>query len=352
MLPLENTNLENTYKFLSQVGDFTETLNRKVASGESISDEERENLRSLITFCDALSGEVSNIRADMFDGSFSFSQKSGELALTGEKTEYLAGDMEDAQQSLSDYPTLIYDGPFSDHIMSAQPKMTSGAKEISKENALDAAAAFLGCDKKEISFLSEESGNVPAYCFSYNNKTVAVTKNGGYVIYMLDSSFAGEAKLKTADALKKASEFLSSHGYADMKESYYSTSDGVCTVNYAYKKDGVIYYPDLIKVGVNLETGDIASFDAKGYIMNHTERNLSSDILSQAEAQKSVSGLLTVLDSKRAVIPTKSKGEKDCWEFHCADKDGNEVLVYIDTKTGYEDDILLLLYSDGGILTK
>ena len=113
---------------------------------------------------------------------------------------------------------------------------------------------------------------------------------------MLDSSFAGEAKLKTADALKKASEFLSSHGYADMKESYYSTSDGVCTVNYAYKKDGVIYYPDLIKVGVNLETGEIASFDAKGYIMNHTERNLSSDILSQAEAQKSVSGLLTVLD--------------------------------------------------------
>jgi spore germination protein len=51
VLPLENTNLENTYKFLSQVGDFTETLNRKVASGESISDEERENLRSLITFC-------------------------------------------------------------------------------------------------------------------------------------------------------------------------------------------------------------------------------------------------------------------------------------------------------------
>lgn len=73
--------------------------------------------------------------------------------------------MEDAQQSLSDYPTLIYDGPFSDHIMSAQPKMTSGAKEISKENALDIASSFLGCDKKEISFLSEESGNVPAYCF-------------------------------------------------------------------------------------------------------------------------------------------------------------------------------------------
>lgn len=79
VLPLENTNLENTYKFLSQVGDFTATLNRKVASGESISDEERENLRSLITFCDALSGEVSNIRADMFDGSFSFSQKAASL---------------------------------------------------------------------------------------------------------------------------------------------------------------------------------------------------------------------------------------------------------------------------------
>lgn len=60
---------------------------------------------------------------------------------------------------------------------------------------------------------------------------------------MLDSSFAGEAKLKTADALKKASEFLSSHGYADMKESYYSTSDGVCTVNYAYKRTVLFIIP-------------------------------------------------------------------------------------------------------------
>ena len=128
MLPLENTNLENTYKFLSQVGDFTETLNARLPQAKASPTRNVKISAPLSRFCDALSGEVSNIRADMFDGSFSFSQKSGELALTGEKTENLAGDMEDAQQSLSDYPTLIYDGPFSDHIMSAQPKMTSGAK--------------------------------------------------------------------------------------------------------------------------------------------------------------------------------------------------------------------------------
>lgn len=88
----------------------------------------------------------------MFDGSFSFSQKSGELALTGEKTEYLAGDMEDAQQPLSDYPTLIYDGPFSDHIMSAQPKMTSGAKEISRKTPLMRQLPFSAATKGNIVF--------------------------------------------------------------------------------------------------------------------------------------------------------------------------------------------------------
>ena len=40
------------------------------------------------------------------------------------------------------------------------------------------------------------------------------------------------------------------------------------------------------------------------------------------------------------------------YEFLCSDKNQNDVLIYIDAETGNEADIKLLLYSDGGTLTR
>ena len=137
-----------------------------------------------------------------------------------------------------------------------------------------------------------------------------------------------------------------------MKESYYSTQDGICTINFAYEKNGVVYYPDLIKLSVSLETGNVISFDARGYIMNHTERSLPENMISADDAKTAVSDYLTVMSTRLAVIPTDYKAEKTAYEFYCKTPDEQEVLVYIDVLTAKEDDILLLLYSDGGILTK
>ncbi len=40
-------------------------------------------------------------------------------------------------------------------------------------------------------------------------------------------------------------------------------------------------------------------------------------------------------------------------EFHCRNRAaGDEVLIYINTETGEEENILMLLYSDNGTLTK
>ena len=69
-------------------------------------------------------------------------------------------------------------------------------------------------------------------------------------------------------------------------------------------------------------------------------------------AAASVAPGLRVENVSRAVIPTGGGYEKYAWELRCADETGQDVLVYIDTSTGQEDDILILLYADGGALTK
>mgnify|MGYP002508184728 FL=1 len=352
VLPLSETRLDNTYKFLSQIGDFVTALSKKVEQGETISDEEREQMFALLRFSETLTKDISNMRQQLFDGYLDFESAESTLEQKDEQIASLSQNMEDAEQSLTEYPSLLYDGPFSDHINQRDAALLQDKAEITKEEALKKAAEILGLAESDVTFLSEENDTTAAYCFSGGDRTVAVTKKGGYLLYLLSGQFVGESKLEYADARKYASEFLNNNGFFDMQESYYTVSDGICTINYAYRDGEYICYPDLIKISVSLEDGKILSADCRGYVMNHKARTPVTPALTAAEAQKKVSPLLTVTDTRLAVIPTESMGERTAYEFHCKNKDGTEFLVYINTVTGYEDDILLLLYSDDGVLTK
>ena len=59
------------------------------------------------------------------------------------------------------------------------------------------------------------------------------------------------------------------------------------------------------------------------------------------------------MDTKMCVIPKEDGVETACYEIHCESSEtGEEVLIYVNSQTGAEENILLLLYSDGGTLTK
>lgn len=351
-LPLSDTQLDNMLKFLSQVGAFVSTLDRKLSLGESITSEERNQLKQLIDVSQKLLSELDTITQGVEDGSVSFKQAGSTLKKSTDQSMQIDSAFGDAEQTLTDYPTLIYDGPFSDHILNQSPKTLEGKSDISKEKALEIASDFIGVDKSTLRFDSETNDVIETYNFFVDSINISVCKKGGAVLYLLGSSSAGESVITPEQAVENAKNFLSAKGYKNMKESYYSTQDGICTVNFAYENEGVICYPDLIKLSVSLETGNIISFDARGYIMNHTDRPPVQSKISADEAKMSVSDYLTVMSSRLAVIPTDYKTEKTAYEFHCKTPDEQEVLVYIDVLTAKEDDILLLLYSDGGILTK
>lgn len=351
-LPLSDTQLDNMLKFLSQVGAFVSTLDRKLSLGEPITSEERNQLKQLIDVSQKLLSELDTITQGVENGSVSFKQAGSTLQKSADQSVQIDSAFGDAEQTLTDYPTLIYDGPFSDHILNQSPKTLEGKSDISKEKALEIASDFIGIDKSTLRFDSETNGVIETYNFFVDSINISVCKKGGAVLYLLGSSSAGESVISPEQAVENSKSFLSAKGYKNMKESYYSTQDGICTVNFAYENEGVICYPDLIKLSVSLETGNIISFDARGYIMNHTDRPPVQSKISADEAKMSVSDYLTVMSSRLAVIPTDYKTEKTAYEFHCKTPDEQEVLVYIDVLTAKEDDILLLLYSDGGILTK
>ena len=59
-----------------------------------------------------------------------------------------------------------------------------------------------------------------------------------------------------------------------------------------------------------------------------------------------------MLSSRLAFIPTDAGGEVYCYEFRCRGQQEDELLVYIDASSGNEANILQLLRTDGGVLTR
>lgn len=352
-LPVPNSDSSGIYRFLSQVGNYSLSLAAKAAAGEQISDDERENLNRLSDYAGKLSAKVSDLNA-VLDGSALW---DGEIkyALSGlddSGTSEIAAAAENIAQTVTNYPTLIYDGPFSDHIDRKTPAYTADKLTVSHEQAKAAAAKYLDCDRSKLTDAGDESSITPAYLFSCGERICAITKEGGALLYISSGRNIGSRTVSEKDAISLAGNYLSKKLELEFKESYYIVENGICTVNFACLQDGVICYCDLIKVGVALDNGTVEEVEARGFIMNHHTRQLNQPKYSVEKAKSLLSSALTPKSASLCLINQNGTDEKLCYEFVCIGNNSNEVLVYINADTLEEENILLVQRTDGGVLTK
>ncbi len=342
---------DEIYKFLSQAGDYALYLSRKESF--PLTQEERERLKALHSYSEYLSDSFEQISNDYYSGRIAFTVQVNNLLSSAEDEGISFSDsFTDIQQTMGDYPTLLYDGPFADAVLNREALGLCG-DEITADEARKKAAEYLECDPDGLKKEADTQGEIELYCFSYGERTAAVTKKGGMLCYMTDPSYAGEATISTDEAIKRGKEYLKKAGFTEnVRETYYSTYDGICTVNYAYEKDGITCYSDLIKVSVSLETGKAVELDSRGWLMNHRERRVKGNLLPLKECKELLSSYLTFISARTAFIPLETGEEVLCYELHCRDGEGQEALVYINAESGKEENILLLLYSDDGVLTR
>lgn len=356
-LPTSEVQLENTSKFLSQVGDYTYVLSQDMINGEQITEEEYKNLNSLNEYAANLKSTLVDIQTKIYNGELSFSDPEVKSTLMSAEAAdgSIFEDLENVEKSFDEYPSLIYDGPFSEHIENQQSVMLAEQPEISQEEALNKAKDFLGSRADGLEFTGETANTaINAYNFSKSTDNgqlaISITKNGGYTLYFLESREIGEENYDVSAATEEAIKFLERHGFEDMVSSYYETTNGVATINFAWSQDGVICYSDLIKVRVALDTGEIIGMEAKGYLMNHKHRELPQPSLDENEAHDRISTNLDVSSTNLVVIPKDSLKEVFCYEFKGVFHDKN-FIVYVNAENGREEEILLLLESETGILT-
>ncbi len=357
-LPFSALNLESTASFISTTGDYALMLSKSAAGGRAYSDEEFENLSSLSETAGVISNNLIDLYAQIQDGRLTI----GELAAAensagsadGAASADLGENIKTMESEFPEIPSLIYDGPFSQHITNMSPVLVENMPEISSEEAITIASEFTDIEKSAFTYGGERGGNLPAYMLyakvNGGELTVEVTKNGGVVLNMTNSRPVGDPTVSVDIAAARAEDFLQAHGFDSMRPSYFTVQDSSVIVNFAYTQDNVICYTDLIKVRVALDNGDVTGFESHGYVMNHSERSIPEATVTTEQAQANISEHLEVLSHNMAIIPSSGKYELFCHEFKCQNEQGAHYIVYVNASTGVEEKILILIEDENGTL--
>ncbi len=361
-LPVSSTELANTAKFLNQVSEYSYSLSRKNIYNEKLTQEDLDNLKKLHDYSQDLKNTLDQLSTDMNEGRISWDEltKNTDVAFAQQVDNLSAETFKNLDENFGEYAGLIYDGAFSEHMESVEKKGLTG-EEIDEERAKQIAKEFIGEDK--IAELNSngliENGDIQVFDFSIKIKdgddnnplTISISKIGGHIVNMNYNRQINAEVLSQEEANNIGKEFLQSRGIENMKETYYLKESGIVTINYAYEQDGVVVYPDLIKLKIALDNGEVLGMETSGYLNNHTVRDISKVKISKEEAKANLNKNLEITSEGLAIIPTEWKTEILCYEFKGKIND-TDFLVYINAETGREENILVIIDTPNGILTQ
>ena len=319
-IPVGQNSMANASKYLTQVSDFSYTLMKQNISDIKLTEEEYEKLKHIYEDSSKLSSNMSDIYDDLNAGRIKWDEleKIGNEKLPDND---ISNSISEVGKTFQNYEGLIYDGAFSDHLLSSEPKFLS-QKEISEDDAKKYIEEVILNDEKieKIEFKGESNGKIELYNFdvtldSKQKRTISITKNDCKLYLMIGDKKVKEQNISVDEAKKRGMEFLNKLGIDNMIETYYQKTENMIVINYAATQDGVILYPDLIKVKISLDDGKVYGVEAAGYIFNHTTRNNLKPSISQEKAKSILNSSLEIISSDMALIPTESNSEILTYEF-------------------------------------
>ena len=359
-LPIATNELSNTAKFLNQVSEYSYSLSRKNIYDEPLTDEDLKNLKDLHAYSIELENTLNQLALEMNEGRISWGEltQKGNVAFAQQVSNLSQDSFGNITKSFEEYAGLIYDGAYSEHINEGAKKALTG-EELTEDQAKEKVKLYLGEDKvQEITPNGLiENGQIPAYDFTVklngeeeNYAYISITKQNGYPLLMNYNRDIVAEVISDEDANKIGQEYLASHGFENMRETYFLKQDGIITINYAATQNDVVIYPDLIKLKIALDNGEILGIETSGYLNSHTTRETVTPTISKEQAKTTLNKDLQIESEGLAIIPTEWNTEVLCWEFKGKVAE-TEFLVYINAENGREENILVIIDTPNGTLT-
>lgn len=345
LLPVTYSKMTKINNFLNKIGGFSYSLMQELDNGVNISNDDYEQITNLHTSIKEIQYDLNQYVSKM---SYDYNILDDIDFSNDEANDFSAGII-NTESSNSKVPTLIYDGPFSDSVLNKEI-VGLGTIEYSQEDVKDKLAKLF--DNYKITFINESNGKFKTYNYNlesdYHTLYVSVSKQGGLILTITSFGGSNNSINEIIDGVKVAENFAKTLGIEKMYSVWTQKTGSVMYVNLAPIINHVIYYSDLIKVKVDLSTGEVIGWEATNYATNNKSRTFTSKI-SISEAEKNISPILEIKERNYTIIPDKYVGEVSAYEFICTWQNYT-YYIYINSETGAEANILRVISTTNGDL--
>lgn len=329
--------------FLTRAGDYARTLSKKLLSGGGLDEEDIRALDGMLSSCESLNGLLCERIA------------SGSMPCGTEEFDYYdlpEGSGAEDGPSEPEYPTLIYDGPFSEATERLEPRGLTGGEASPEEAAAEARRLF----GEGFSYEGRTEGKLPTYDFSdeEGRAYLSLSVRGLHAVRWM-SGPSGEKEGVPGEAeygrlVSAAEELLERLGYDAMRPTCAQYYGGGALISFVREEEGVLIYNDLVKVTVDRETFEPIGLDARNYLFSHTEREIPEPVLTPSEAERRASPELSAESVGLALIPLTPQTEALCYELH-GSLGGSDYVVFVNALTGEEEQILIVVSDGNGVST-
>lgn len=345
-LPLAGDQIEQSVRFINQISGYTQILEEKIAKGGSLSENDLQTLREIHESLTQMKRYLNQMSLRMAEG-YNIMEASSR---SGGSQDDFSLDFAGIKADDTDYPTMIYDGPFSDSVLNAQVKGLRGG-EVSKDDAFKKVDGVF----KNVSGLKYEGqtdGKFQTYNFNLlttdgTRLYVQVTKIGGNILTVSGNVESDQKNVESAQAEKIALDFAKANGVENATIVWKDELEDQSYFNIAPKQNGIVLYPDLVKVKVDLEHGTVIGYDAVTYFTNHTPRQLAAGGIGIDLAREKVDKSFVVVGQRLVLAPLDYNREVLCYEFECH-RDGATYYLYYNAATGVQENVLKVVETTDG----
>ncbi|MCL6614367.1 MAG: germination protein YpeB [Firmicutes bacterium] len=356
-LPIGAVELTRMKMLLAKVGAFAYQVTDRPAEALTLDAKDRRTLEGLRGQARYVSGQLTAMQANIVQNNLRWIDverlAGGHLTAatvarrlgTNELTKSLVM-VEDGLKRLPD-PGL----PESAVVFKPKPKAIAGERRISTSEGARIAVRFVGGPGARLTsrYLGRLTGEMPLLLYTIvpegaagrltpaHPVRVGVTEQGGRVAWMLaERPVTLRRGIDLDGAARAAERFTAARGLHDLTVVSREELGTVSVITMAPVVDGVVRYPEIVKVEVGMDSGRVVGFEAVPYLTFHDPRAKTPVArLSPAEAKARVSPDLKIAGVRKAVILGNDHKELLCYEVD-ATRDGERFLVYISAEDGSE----------------
>ncbi len=327
-LPINMNEDKNITEFINRTAMECERMLAKLRNGGTLSEKDMQALERLYNTNHAIRQELDQLTEKMTDKDLTAYMKGKECVLKDTLNRLESMAMEENRAAM-------------------EGKNMPIPREETVEGRIDGAQAVERCKEYfakynvqdfqcvgETSTRAYSAYNVQGYDEKGTMLFAEIRQQDGALIGFDYYEECSAENFDIENAQKIAEEFLDDLGYEDMEVMRFRNMGSTAEFTFVYEDDGVVYYPDEIRVKVCRTRGVVTGMDASKFLQNHGGRVEMNVKMTLETAYKKLSDKLTVETSRLAVVNT-ARGRRAAYEFLCSYQD-SKYFIFLDAETGEE----------------